>query len=50
MFEKSLIILKPDVVARGVIGEIVTRFERIGLKIIAMKMMQVPQKLAEKHY
>ncbi|MBU1111531.1 MAG: nucleoside-diphosphate kinase [archaeon] len=48
--EKSLIILKPDVVARGLIGEITTRFERAGLKVIAMKMINVPIEQAKEHY
>ena len=50
MIEKSLIILKADVIARGIVGEIVTRFERAGLKIIAMKMLEVPLEQAAKHY
>ena len=37
MIEKTLVLLKPDAVQRGIIGEIITRFERCGLKIIAMK-------------
>ena len=39
--ERSFVILKPDAVQRGLIGEIVARFERHGLKIVAMKMVQV---------
>ncbi len=50
MIEKTLVILKPDVTARGVIGEILARFERVGLKIVAMKMLKVKKELAEKHY
>ncbi|NQU98592.1 nucleoside-diphosphate kinase [Candidatus Woesearchaeota archaeon] len=50
MIEKSLIILKADVVARGFIGKIVSRFEKVGLKIVAMKMMKVPKNMAETHY
>lgn len=50
MIEKSLIILKADVVARGLIGEIISRFEKVGLKIVAMKMVNAPRKLADKHY
>lgn len=38
--EQTLIILKPDAVQRGIVGEIITRFERAGLKIVAMKMVQ----------
>lgn len=48
--EKSLIIIKPDGVQRRLIGEIVGRIEKKGLKIAAMKMLQVSQELAEKHY
>lgn len=43
-------IIKPDGVVRGLIGQILTRFERVGLKVVAAKMMQVPKELAEKHY
>lgn len=50
MKEKSLVILKPDVVARGIIGEIITRFEKVGLKIVAMKMLRTPISLAKAHY
>lgn len=38
--ERTLIILKPDAVKRGIVGEILTRLERVGLKIVAMKMLQ----------
>lgn len=38
--ERTLIILKPDAVKRGIIGEILTRFERVGLKIVGTKMLQ----------
>ena len=48
--ETTLIILKPDSVQRGLAGEILSRFERKGLRIVAMKMMRVPRELAEKHY
>lgn len=48
--ERSFIILKPDAVQRGLIGEIVARFERHGLKIVAMKMVQVSDDLARRHY
>jgi len=42
--------LKPDAVARGLIGKIVSYFENKGLKIVAMKMLQLDKALAEKHY
>jgi nucleoside-diphosphate kinase len=42
--------LKPDAVQRGLIGEIISRFEKKGLKIVAMKMLKVDKALAEEHY
>jgi nucleoside-diphosphate kinase len=48
--ERTLIILKPDAVQRGLCGEILSRFERKGLQIVGMKFMQIPAKLAETHY
>lgn len=48
--ERTFIILKPDAVQRGLIGEIIARFERRGLKIVAMKFMQVSDELARQHY
>lgn len=48
--EKTLIILKPDSVQRGLCGEIVTRFEKKGLQIIGLKFMQIPRQLAQTHY
>jgi nucleoside-diphosphate kinase len=50
MIEKTLVLLKPDAVQRGLIGEIITRFEKCGLKIIAMKMVYADKDLAGKHY
>ena len=48
--ERSLILLKPDCVQRRLLGEIITRFEKKGLNIIAMKMLQVTPELAQQHY
>jgi nucleoside-diphosphate kinase len=48
--EHTLVIIKPDAVQRGLIGEIIARFERRGLRIAAMKMMQVDEPLARRHY
>jgi nucleoside-diphosphate kinase len=48
--ERTLIIIKPDAVQRGLTGEILRRFEARGLRIIGMKFMQVSRLLAEKHY
>ena len=50
MVERSLIVIKPDGVVRGLIGEILHRFEKAGLKIIASKMVHVSKDMAEKHY
>ena len=48
--EKTLVLLKPDAVARGVVGEILARFERKGLTITAMKMLHITPELARRHY
>lgn len=48
--EKSLIIIKPDAVQRNLIGEIISRIERKGLKIIGIKMMSISDALLEEHY
>ncbi len=48
--ERTLIILKPDAVQRGLVGQILTRFENKGLQIVGMKLMQISTKLAETHY
>lgn len=48
--ERSLIIIKPDAVQRSLVGEIITRFERKGLKIIGMKMMELKEALLRDHY
>ena len=48
--ERTFIIIKPDAVQRGLIGEIISRYERRGLKIVAMKFMKVSDELARKHY
>lgn len=48
--ERTLVVIKPDGVLRGLSGEILHRFERAGLKIVAAKMRDVDKKLAEKHY
>lgn len=50
MKEQTLIVLKPDAVARGLSGEIIKRFEKVGLKIVAVKMISADKKLAEAHY
>ncbi len=48
--EKSLIIIKPDAIQRNLVGEIINRFERKGLKIIGMKMMHLTDVLLTEHY
>jgi nucleoside-diphosphate kinase len=48
--EKTYLMVKPDGVQRGLIGEIVSRFERKGLKLIGAKLMNVTEALAERHY
>jgi len=48
--ERSLLIIKPDAIQRSLVGEIVTRFERKGLKIIAMKMIKLDAAIVEEHY
>ena len=48
--EQTLILVKPDAFARGLTGEILARFERKGLKIVALKHLTTPRDLAETHY
>lgn len=48
--EQTLVLVKPDGVQRGLIGQIITRLERRGLKLIGMKFMQVSTELASTHY
>ena len=48
--ERTLVIIKPDGVQRGLIGKVITRLERRGLKIVALKMMQISKELAAKLY
>ena len=48
--ERSLIILKPDAVQRGLIGAIITRLESRGIKFAGIKMMQIDEALARRHY
>src|SRR3989344_5644748 len=50
MIEKTLVLLKHDSLSRGLVGKIITRFEDIGLKIIAMKMLLPDENLAKNHY
>ena len=48
--EKTLVILKSDAVERGLVGELITRFERVGLKIVALKLVRASIELADRHY
>ncbi len=48
--ERTLIILKPDAVQRSLVGEIISRFEKVGFKIVGMKMLLPSQELVSKHY
>ena len=48
--ERTLVILKPDAVQRGLVGEIIARFERRGLKIVGLKLIQIDEPLARRHY
>jgi len=48
--DRTLILVKPDAFARGLTGEIIARFERKGLKIVALKHMTVDEALAKQHY
>lgn len=48
--EQTLVILKPDAVIRGLVGEVIKRFENVGLKIVAAKFIHASKELVEKHY
>ena len=50
MTETTFIAVKPDAVQRGLIGEVIGRFEKRGLKIIGLKFLQITRELAEQHY
>jgi nucleoside-diphosphate kinase len=50
MLERTLILIKPDGVQRGLVGEVISRFERRGLRLIGLKLMQMSRELAERHY
>ncbi len=48
--ERTLVLIKPDGVQRGLVGELLARFERKGLKIVGLRLLHVPQEMAERHY
>lgn len=50
MIQRSLVLLKPDALDRGIVGEIVTRFERVGAKLVGMKLLVSEKDTAMKHY
>ena len=50
MMERTLVLLKPSAVKRGLIGEVTTRFEKKGLRIIGMKMLQLTDEILDEHY
>ena len=48
--QRTLVLAKPDAVQRGLVGEIIGRFERKGLKIVGLRHLTVPREMAEQHY
>src|SRR5258708_1815395 len=48
--ERTLVLLKPDAVQRAIVGEIISRFETAGLKLLATKMVKPDEEMAHKHY
>ncbi len=48
--QRTLVLLKPDAIQRGLVGEIISRLERRGLRFVAMKLMLVSEELARRHY
>lgn len=50
MMERTFVMIKPDGVQRQLVGEIIKRFENVGLKLIAMKMLSIDEDFAKKHY
>ena len=48
--QRTLVLAKPDAVQRGLIGEILGRFERKGLKVVGLRLLAVPREMAEEHY
>ena len=48
--ERTLVLIKPDGIQRGLAGQIISRLEARGLRVVAIKMLQVDRKLAERHY
>ena len=50
MIERSLVLMKPDAIRRGIVGEILTRFERMGLKVVGAKLINIDKEMGAMHY
>lgn len=50
LMERTLVLIKPDAILRGIIGEIIQRFERVGMKVTAIKLIQAQEETLRKHY
>ena len=50
IYEKTLVIIKPDAMQRGLIGDIISRFEKKGLKMVGLKMMRLDEAILREHY
>tara|TARA_Y100000310_G_scaffold91953_1_gene89483 strand:- start:1899 stop:2378 length:480 start_codon:yes stop_codon:yes gene_type:complete len=50
MIERSLVLIKPDGVQRGIVGELITRFEKAGIKISGLKLVRIDEGFSKKHY
>lgn len=50
MIEQTLVLLKPDAIQRAYVGQIISRFEKVGLKVIGMKMVWMDKEFGKKHY
>ena len=50
MIERTLVLMKPDAVERGLCGKVMTRFENVGMKIVGMKMVWMDKEFVKKHY
>ena len=48
--ERTFVMIKPDGVQRGIVGELISRFEKVGLKMVAMKFIHVDEEFSKKHY
>ena len=48
--ERTLVLVKPDGVQRGLVGEMLSRLERKGLKVVGLRLLQVPREMADRHY